>query len=149
MQYQLLPYVALSLVYNDAALSKIGSALSTIGATMGIPYGTVLGSYFAVMFPDRVECMILDANIDLADYRDGTYGDNIVDTDKTFYAFLEARFENKDGAAHRCCLSRESRKIFPGAEKKFVTVFLSARVPRSSFLMKRESHALMRTWCTG
>ena len=65
----------------------------------GHSYGTVLGSYFAVMFPDRVERMILDANIDPGDYRDGTYGDNIIDTDKTFYAFLEACFANKDECA--------------------------------------------------
>lgn len=65
----------------------------------GHSYGTVLGSYFAVMFPDRVERMVLDANLDPTDYRDGTYGDNIVDIDKTFYAFLGACFENKDECA--------------------------------------------------
>lgn len=65
----------------------------------GWSYGTVLGSYFATMFPDRVERMVLDANLDPADYRDGHWGDSLHDADKTFTAFLEACIENKEECA--------------------------------------------------
>ena len=58
--------------------------------------GTVLGHYFATLFPDRVERMVLDANLDPADYRDGHWGDSLLDTDKALMAFLENCYENKE-----------------------------------------------------
>lgn len=62
----------------------------------GWSYGTALGSYFATMFPDRVDRMVLDANLDPADYRDGHWGDTLHDADKAFEAFLDACIENKE-----------------------------------------------------
>lgn len=74
----------------------------------GWSYGTVLGSYFATMFPDRVDRMVLDANLDPADYRDGTWGNSLEDTDKTFEAFLDACIENKDECALAAFLQANS-----------------------------------------
>lgn len=62
----------------------------------GVSYGTVLGHYFATMFPERVERMVLDANLDPAAYTNGTWGDSILHWDEVFNLFLEACFENKD-----------------------------------------------------
>lgn len=93
------PLIGSAFVARD--MLELVDALSEDGMLRyyGWSYGTALGSYFAAMFPDRVERMVLDGNIDPADYRDGTWGDTLHDTDKTFYAFLEACFENKEECA--------------------------------------------------
>lgn len=65
----------------------------------GISYGTVLGHYFAAMFPDRVERMVLDSNLDPEAYRNGTWANSLLDTEKTYKAFLDSCFENKDECA--------------------------------------------------
>lgn len=62
----------------------------------GNSYGTALGSYFAAMFPDRVERMVLDANVNPTEYRDGHMGDYYRDVDAALEGFLEACFDNKD-----------------------------------------------------
>lgn len=65
----------------------------------GFSYGTALGSYFATMFPDRVERMVLDANVNPSAFRDGLDGDRYRDVDATFEGFLDACYENEDDCA--------------------------------------------------
>ena len=89
------PYIGTSFVARD--LLEMVDALAEDGLLRyyGWSYGTALGSYFAAMFPDRVERMVLDGNVDPEDYRAGHYGDNIRDADATFAGFLKACYKNK------------------------------------------------------
>jgi pimeloyl-ACP methyl ester carboxylesterase len=68
----------------------------------GLSYGTALGSYAAAMFPDRIESMILDANIDPYEYQDGSYLTNLADLDASFEKFLEMCIKSGD----RCSLAK-------------------------------------------
>lgn len=70
----------------------------------GLSYGTQLGDTFAAMFPERVERMLLDANMNPHDYQAGHYGDYLRDADKTLEAFLDECIENAD----RCALAQFS-----------------------------------------
>lgn len=67
----------------------------------GVSYGSLLGSTFAAMFPERVERVLLDANINPHDYVAGHWGNFLVDADKTLLAFLEECAKAKD----RCALA--------------------------------------------
>ncbi len=67
----------------------------------GLSYGSLLGSTFAAMFPERVERMLLDAVINPHDYTAGHWGNYAVDADKTLLAFLEECVKAKD----RCALA--------------------------------------------
>ncbi|EEB97406.1 hypothetical protein MPER_03282, partial [Moniliophthora perniciosa FA553] len=58
----------------------------------GISYGTVLGSTFATIFPDRVERVILDGVLDMEGYYAGDGRNEIVDSDKTLQAFFDSCF---------------------------------------------------------
>ncbi|KAK3395338.1 TAP-like protein-domain-containing protein [Sordaria brevicollis] len=53
----------------------------------GFSYGTVLGGTFAVMYPDRVERMVNDGNVDYEEWHNGTYINFLHDTDKVMEAF--------------------------------------------------------------
>ncbi|KIX03032.1 uncharacterized protein Z518_06582 [Rhinocladiella mackenziei CBS 650.93] len=68
----------------------------------GLSYGTLLGSTFASMFPERVARVLLDGNINPHDYQVGHWGNYLVDADKTLLAFLEECAKNKD----RCALAQ-------------------------------------------
>lgn len=61
----------------------------------GASYGTVLGHYFAALFPDRVERMVLDGTIEPDAYRQGHYGDNIRDADAVVNGVFSACVLNK------------------------------------------------------
>jgi len=61
----------------------------------GWSYGTILGAYAAAMFPERIDRMVLDGNIDPEGYRAGHYEDFIRDSDKAFSGFLQECFDNK------------------------------------------------------
>lgn len=68
----------------------------------GLSYGSILGSTFAAMFPDRIDRMLLDAVVNPHDYQAGHWGNCLVDADKTMLAFLEECAKNQD----KCALSR-------------------------------------------
>ncbi|GIK05392.1 hypothetical protein Aspvir_009501 [Aspergillus viridinutans] len=53
----------------------------------GRSYGTVLGSTFATMFPDRIERVLLDAVVDVNKYYTGEGPDSIADADAIFDRF--------------------------------------------------------------
>lgn len=54
----------------------------------GFSYGTVLGSTFAAMFPDKVERLIIDGVCDAEDYYATLWSKNLIDTDKGIDAFV-------------------------------------------------------------
>ena len=62
----------------------------------GLSYGSILGTTFAAMFPDRIDRMLLDAVINPHDYQAGHWGNYLVDADKTMLAFLEECAQNLD-----------------------------------------------------
>ncbi|KAI1852586.1 hypothetical protein JX266_002127 [Neoarthrinium moseri] len=53
----------------------------------GISYGTVIGTTFASMFPDRVGRMILDGVLDAEQYYDNDWRDNVDQMDETIEMF--------------------------------------------------------------
>lgn len=65
----------------------------------GWSYGTALGSYAAAIFPERVERMVLDGNMNPRDYQAGHYGEFADDTDEAFTGFLQACFDAMDDCA--------------------------------------------------
>jgi pimeloyl-ACP methyl ester carboxylesterase len=92
-------YIGTAFVARD--MMEIVDALGEDGLLRyyGWSYGTALGSYVAAMFPERIERVVLDANINPHDYQTGHYGDFLVDADKTLSAFLEECLKNKDECA--------------------------------------------------
>lgn len=89
-------YITTAFVARD--MMRIVDALGEDGFLRyyGWSYGTALGSYVAAMFPDRVESIVLDANVNPYDYQSGTYGDFLLDAAKTFDSFLKECLANKD-----------------------------------------------------
>lgn len=65
----------------------------------GWSYGTALGSYVAALFPDRVERMVLDANVNPHDYQAGHYGVFLDNIDEAFEGFLQTCFDVQDQCA--------------------------------------------------
>lgn len=61
----------------------------------GWSYGIILGAYTAAMFPERIERIIVDGNIDPECYQAGHHGDSVRDADKAFSGFLQECFDNK------------------------------------------------------
>lgn len=59
----------------------------------GGSYGTVLGTTFAALFPDRIGRMILDAVVDVEDYYQGKWAANLPDTDAAIRTFFKYCFE--------------------------------------------------------
>ncbi|KAH7322426.1 TAP-like protein-domain-containing protein [Stachybotrys elegans] len=66
----------------------------------GFSYGTVLGRYFASMFPGRVGRMILEAVEDVYDYSSATWSENLADVQKALEHLWETCYE----ADARCAL---------------------------------------------
>ncbi|KAK6956235.1 hypothetical protein Daesc_001508 [Daldinia eschscholtzii] len=69
----------------------------------GFSYGTVLGNYFASMFPGRVDRMILEAVVDIHDYNKAAWAKNLQDTQKDYDQFFITCFE----AGSDCALHEE------------------------------------------
>ncbi|KAK0202247.1 TAP-like protein-domain-containing protein [Desarmillaria ectypa] len=55
----------------------------------GFSYGTVLGSTFAAMFPDKVERIVLDGVLDMDGYYSGDLRNELADTDKDMQSFFD------------------------------------------------------------
>lgn len=55
----------------------------------GFSYGTLLGSTFASMFPDRVGRLVLDGVVHGSNYMKTLWSDNLHDTEKTMQAFYD------------------------------------------------------------
>ncbi|KAI1855807.1 hypothetical protein JX265_012070 [Neoarthrinium moseri] len=68
----------------------------------GFSYGTILGNYFASMFPGRIGRMVLEGVEDVEDHYRGTLTLNVKDTQKVLSHFYETCHEAKS----RCVLHR-------------------------------------------
>ncbi|KAJ6531975.1 TAP-like protein-domain-containing protein [Mycena capillaripes] len=55
----------------------------------GMSYGSVLGSVFAAMFPDKVERIIIDGVVDTEDYFQTLWANNLVDADNVLQSFFD------------------------------------------------------------
>ncbi|KAF9040674.1 TAP-like protein-domain-containing protein [Panaeolus papilionaceus] len=66
----------------------------------GLSYGTVLGSTFAAMFPDKVERLIIDGVCDAEDYYATLWSKNLMDTDKGIDLFVSGCHEAGPGGCH-------------------------------------------------
>ncbi|KAI0487732.1 hypothetical protein F4859DRAFT_466015 [Xylaria cf. heliscus] len=55
----------------------------------GFSYGTVLGGVFAAMYPDKVERLVSDGNVDLREWHYQTYINFLRDMDKVMSAFYD------------------------------------------------------------
>ncbi|KAJ4141486.1 hypothetical protein NW768_000699 [Fusarium equiseti] len=53
----------------------------------GFSYGTILGGVFAGLYPERVERLVSDGNVDYHDWFNFDHGNFVSDTDKIFDAF--------------------------------------------------------------
>ncbi|QPC74210.1 hypothetical protein HYE68_004962 [Fusarium pseudograminearum] len=53
----------------------------------GFSYGTILGGVFAGLYPERVERLVSDGNVDYHDWFHLDHGNFVTDTDKIFDAF--------------------------------------------------------------
>lgn len=64
----------------------------------GVSYGTVLGTTFAALFPDRVGRVIVDGVSDAEDYYQGKWSKNLNDADAAFRYFFQSCYDaGKDG----------------------------------------------------
>jgi pimeloyl-ACP methyl ester carboxylesterase len=65
----------------------------------GISYGTVLGTTFAALFPDRVGRVIVDGVVDGEDYYNGYWRANMFDADASIEYFFETCYKaGKNGS---------------------------------------------------
>ncbi|KAF2662120.1 hypothetical protein K491DRAFT_710077 [Lophiostoma macrostomum CBS 122681] len=71
----------------------------------GASYGTVLGSTFASLFPDRVGRIILDGVVDGEDYYQGKWEANLFDADAAVKSFFTYCYE---GGSSSCAFWDES-----------------------------------------
>ncbi|KAF2088308.1 hypothetical protein K490DRAFT_39894, partial [Saccharata proteae CBS 121410] len=69
----------------------------------GFSYGTLLGSTFASMFPDRVGRLILDGVVDGENYMKALWNNNLEDTEKTMQSFYDGCAE---GGPDGCPLAK-------------------------------------------
>ncbi|KAG5653159.1 hypothetical protein H0H81_002001 [Sphagnurus paluster] len=53
----------------------------------GFSYGSLLGSTYAAMFPDKIERLVIDGVLDMEDYYKTLWATNLLDTDKTMNTF--------------------------------------------------------------
>lgn len=68
----------------------------------GFSYGTILGSTFAAMFPDRVGRLVLDGVVWAPDYHETLWTDNLRDTEKVMDSFYTGCIKSGE----RCPLMR-------------------------------------------
>ncbi|ESK84531.1 alpha beta hydrolase fold family [Moniliophthora roreri MCA 2997] len=87
----ILPFAGSDMIARDM-LSMVEAAGQEKLLYYGISYGTVLGSTFATIYPDRVERMILDGVLDMEGYYAGDGRNEVVDSDKTLQAFFDSCF---------------------------------------------------------
>lgn len=59
----------------------------------GFSYGTIIGSTFASMYPDRVSRVLLDGVVDAEDYHNGPWLGNLQDTDRILEELVRYCFE--------------------------------------------------------
>ncbi|CAA7269868.1 unnamed protein product [Cyclocybe aegerita] len=55
----------------------------------GISYGSVIGSTFASMFPDKIERLLIDGILDVEGYYNMDYANGVLDADKVLQTFFD------------------------------------------------------------
>ncbi|PNP42207.1 hypothetical protein TGAMA5MH_05889 [Trichoderma gamsii] len=84
---------------------------------IGWSYGSVLGNYFASMFPGRVGRMVLDGVMDPRDYAAGSgWLSNTQDADKLFAHFWKSCFKTN---SYEKCPFLKTDKDWEAAQKRF------------------------------
>jgi pimeloyl-ACP methyl ester carboxylesterase len=92
----------------------------------GWSYGTALGSYVAAMFPERVERVVLDANVNPHNYAAGTYADFADNIDEEFAGFVDSCFNSTDDCALYSFLQPNSSQDILDAINLALTPFVEA-----------------------
>ncbi|UKZ57144.1 hypothetical protein TrVGV298_010996 [Trichoderma virens] len=84
---------------------------------IGYSYGTVLGNYFASLFPGRVGRIVLDGVVDVNDYSSGPgWITNLVDTDEIADRFFSGCHE---AGPKICALARENDESSSSVKSRF------------------------------
>jgi pimeloyl-ACP methyl ester carboxylesterase len=81
----------------------------------GISYGSILGSTFAALYPDRVGRMIIDGVLDMEDYYDGGWEAAIDDSDKAASYFFKHCFE----AGPALCMFHQNATSWQELEQRY------------------------------
>ena len=74
------------------------TCIFTLSSSLGVSYGTVLGTTFASLFPTRLGRFVLDGVVDAPDYYSGSFANNLRSTDDVvndFFRFCHAAGESK------------------------------------------------------
>lgn len=87
----------------------------------GVSYGTILGGTFAAMYPDRVERLVSDGNVDYKDWYANVQLNYLEDADKIMEAFFE--FCNRAGP-DKCAFHEPTAKAI---EERFLALLSSLR----------------------
>ncbi|CEJ82041.1 hypothetical protein VHEMI02133 [[Torrubiella] hemipterigena] len=83
---------------------------------MGFSYGTLLGSYFASMFPGRVGRLRLDGVMDIKHQSTGVHISGLVDLDKILVKFFKGCHT---AGAEKCSLARKADDSYKDTEARF------------------------------
>ncbi|KAJ6787356.1 hypothetical protein PWT90_05947 [Aphanocladium album] len=91
---------------------------------IGFSYGTILGNYFASLFPERIGRVILDGVCDVNDYANGVgWLTNIQDAERMMEIFFEGCFE----AGSQVCKLRQPSDKTPSDISKRTWDWIAAR----------------------
>ncbi|KAL6699294.1 TAP-like domain-containing protein [Trichoderma pleuroticola] len=116
------PYIiaikkAISLRCQDVEASGINGGQIMAYMYIGYSYGTVLGIYFAALFPGRVGRIALDGVVDVNDYSSGPgWMTNLVDTDEIANRFFSGCHEV---GRKVCALSRNGTESDSSVKSRF------------------------------
>lgn len=79
--------------YAELLATSRGEDASTAKVNFfGVSYGSILGTTFAQLFPDRVGKMVIDGVMDPSDYYDGAWTKSITQADEAVLAFASQCF---------------------------------------------------------
>ncbi|CAO1616787.1 unnamed protein product [Sympodiomycopsis kandeliae] len=108
-----LPHVTTAAVVKDLHLMHKALGDKKLNYA-GFSYGTVLGSYFADIFPEFVGHFWLDGVVDVFNYQEGVWDDNLVDFEKVLKGFFTTCV---DAGPEHCALATSVPKSIKGKEE--------------------------------
>jgi pimeloyl-ACP methyl ester carboxylesterase len=83
----------------------------------GVSYGSVLGSTFASLFPDRIGRLIIDGVVDVENYYQGKWSTNLLDADEAAEYFFTTCY---DAGSSRCGMWADSPEAIKERYNKIV-----------------------------
>ncbi|KAK0457508.1 TAP-like protein-domain-containing protein [Desarmillaria tabescens] len=99
----------------------------------GISYGTVLGSTFATMFPDKIERMLLDGVLDVDGYYSGDWRNQVADVEKDMQSFFDGCVAaGPDACAFYASTSEEISKNLDAIYQSLLTEPVPVIIPSTS-----------------